>query len=147
MVIEFLTRLRFLFSRRRAAEIDEELQAHLEHLTEENIAAGMTEDEARRQARIAFGGLEVAREACHEQRPGAWLATVLQDARYAVRGFRRNPGLVATVMVTLALGIGANATIFALVSRFVLQRPPVGDPSSLVTVMTMHDRGECCGNF
>lgn len=147
MVIEFLTRLRFLFSRRRAAEIDEELQAHLEHLTEENIAAGMTEDEARRQARIAFGGLEVAREACHEQRPGAWLATVLQDARYAVRGFRRNPGLVATVMVTLALGIGANATIFALVSRFVLQRPPVGDPSSLVMVMTMHESGECCGNF
>ena len=147
MVSEFLTRLRFLLSRRRTAEIDEELQAHLDHLTEENVAAGMTEAEARRQARVAFGGLEGAREACHEQRPGAWLRTVLQDARYAVRGFKRNPGFVVTVVVTLALGIGANATIFALVSRFVLQPPPVGDPAGLVTLMTTHDHGECCGNF
>jgi putative ABC transport system permease protein len=147
MVSELLTRLRFLFSRRRGAEIDEELQAHLDYLTEENMAAGMTEDEARRQARIAFGGVEGAREACYEQRPGVWLGTVLQDARYAVRGFRRNPGFVATVVVTLALGIGANATIFSLVSRFVLQPPPVGDPGSLVTVMTTRDHGECCAGF
>jgi putative ABC transport system permease protein len=147
MVSEFLTRLRFLFSRRRTAEIDEELHAHLDHLTEANMAAGMTAEEARRHARIAFGGVEGAREACHEQRPGAWLGTVLQDARYAVRGFRRNPGFVVTVMVTLALGIGANATIFSLVSRFVMQPPPVGDPGSLVTVMTTRDNGECCGNF
>lgn len=147
MVSELLTRLCFLFSRRRTAEIDEELQAHLDHLTEENIAAGMTEEEARRQARIAFGGVEGAREACHEQRPGEWLGTVLQDARYAVRGFRRNPGFVITVIVTLALGIGANATIFSLVSRFVLQPPPVGDPGSLVTVMTTRDNGDCCGTF
>ncbi|MGC2161541.1 MAG: ABC transporter permease [Silvibacterium sp.] len=147
MVREVLTRLRFLFSRRRAAEIDEELQAHLEHLTEVNIAAGMTDQEARRQARIAFGGVEGAREACYEQRPGAWLETVMQDIRYALRGFRRNPGFVITVMVTLALGIGANATIFSVVSRFVLQPPPVGDPASLVTVMTTSDHGRLVGNF
>jgi putative ABC transport system permease protein len=91
MMKEFLTRMRFLFSPPRQGELDEELQFHLEQATESYIAAGMTPEEARRQARVLFGGVEAARENCHEEQPGWWLGTVAQDVRYALRGFHRAP--------------------------------------------------------
>ena len=81
MMNEFFTRARFFFFRRRPAELDEELQFHLEQATESNIAAGMTPEEARRQARVQFGGVEAAREQSHEQKPGWWLGTLVQDVR------------------------------------------------------------------
>ena len=73
MMRELLTRVRFLLVRRSPAELDEELQFHLEQAAEANIAAGMDPEEARRQARILFGGVEAAREQSHEQKPGWWL--------------------------------------------------------------------------
>ncbi len=91
MMREFLTRVRFFLFRRSPAELDEELQFHLEQAAESNIAAGMDPEEARRQARIQFGGVEAARERSHEQKPGWWLGTLVQDVRYAMRGFRRSP--------------------------------------------------------
>ncbi len=78
MFKELLTRLRFLLVRKPHREVDEELQFHLERQTEVNIAAGMTPQEARRQAMIAFGGVERAREQSHEQRPGYFIETLLQ---------------------------------------------------------------------
>src|SRR5256885_16179104 len=70
MLTEFLTRLRFLVTRKAPEEVDEELRSHLEHLIEMNIAAGMPPDQARRNAAIAFGGVEQTLEACREQAPG-----------------------------------------------------------------------------
>jgi putative ABC transport system permease protein len=93
MINAFLTRLRFLVFRRPSGDLDEELQFHVEQSIEAKIAAGMTAQEARRQALIEFGGVERTREQCHEQRPGWWMGTVAQDVRYALRGFRRNPVL------------------------------------------------------
>jgi hypothetical protein len=92
MMREWLTRLRHFLrqswlKRGGESELDEEIRFHVEHATEAKMAAGMTPVEARRQALIEFGGVERAREQCHEQRPGWWMGTVGQDARYALRGF------------------------------------------------------------
>ncbi len=70
MINEFLTRLRFLLSRKRGGELDAELQFHLEESIQAGIAGGITPEEARRRALIEFGGFERTRERCHEQRPG-----------------------------------------------------------------------------
>jgi predicted permease len=139
MIGEWLTRGRFLVRQtlrkhRRESELDEELQFHVEQSTAAHMAAGRTPDEARRLALIEFGGVERAREQCHEQRPGWWLGTVAQDARYALRGFRRNPVFTITVIATLALGIGATTTIFSAVNSLLLMPLPYRDANSLVWV-------------
>lgn len=134
MMTEFLTRIRYLVFRKKRAEVDEELQFHLEQSMAAKIEAGLTAAEARRQAMIEFGGLETAREQCEEQRPGWWLASVLQDARYAMRGFRRNPLFTITVLVTLALGIGATTAVFSFVDLILFRPLPYANPSRLVSV-------------
>ena len=86
MLHEFLTRLRFLIAGRSHGEVDEEVAFHLDQQVEANIRTGMSPQEARRQAAIAFGGVERAREQCREEQPGYWLETFVQDVRYALRG-------------------------------------------------------------
>lgn len=134
MLNELLTRLRFLFASRSRGEVDEELKFHLEQQTEANIHAGMTDEEARRQAAIAFGGVERAREQCREARPGYWLETLAQDIQYAFRGFRRNPTFSLTVVLTLMLGIGSTTAVFSVVDRILFRSLPYGDSSRLVSV-------------
>jgi len=95
---QLLTRLRFFFSRTRRGELDEELQFHIEQSIQANIAAEMSPQKAHRQAMIAFGGVERAREEVHEQHPRWWIGTVQQDVRYDFRGFRRNPLPTITVI-------------------------------------------------
>jgi len=131
---EFLTGLRFLLADRSHAEVDEELQFHLKQLIEANIQAGMSAAEARRQAAIAFGALERVREECHEQRPGYWLETLCQDARYAIRGFRRNPTFSLTVVLTFMLGIGSTTAVFSVVDRILFRSLPYSNSDRLVSV-------------
>ncbi len=114
--------------------MDEELRFHLEQATEANIAAGMSPEDAHRQARVLFGGLEAARETCHQQKPGWWLRTFMQDARYALRGFRRNPVFALTVIATLALGIGATTAVFSVVDRILFRSLPYVQDDRLVSV-------------
>jgi putative ABC transport system permease protein len=134
MMKEFLTRVRFFFFRRKPAELDEELQFHLEQATEFNLAAGRNPEEARRQARIQFGAVEAAREQSHEQNPGWWLGTLVQDVRYALRGFRRSPAFALTVIATLALGIGATTAVFSVVDRILFRSLPYAHDDRLVSV-------------
>src|SRR5271163_2572933 len=134
MLNELLTRLRFLISRRSHLEVDDELRFHLERQVEANIADGMTPAEAGRQAVIAFGGVERAREECREQQPGWWIDTVRQDVRYALRGFRRNPVFAVTVIATLALGIGATTAVFSVVDRILFRALPYAHDDRLVSV-------------
>ena len=129
-----LTRLRFFFRRKSSGELDEELQFHLEQATQANIAAGMTHEEAHREAVIAFGGVESAREQTYAQRPSWWMETVLQDVRYALRGFRRNPIFTITVVVTLALGIGASTAVFSVVDPILFRSLPYAHADRLVSV-------------
>jgi len=134
MLNEFLTRLRFLIAGRSHGEVDDEVRFHLDQQTEANIRAGMSPEEARRQALIEFGGVERTREQCREERPGYWLETFVQDLRYAVRGFRRNPTFSLTVVVTLMLGIGSTTAVFSVVDRILFRSLPYGGSSRLVSV-------------
>jgi putative ABC transport system permease protein len=134
VIKELLTRLRFFLSPRPKCELDEELQFHVEQSTQANVAAGMTLQEARRQALITLGGVERTREETHEQRPGWLLGTVLHDVRYALRGFRRNPIFTITVIATLGLGIGTTTAVFSVVDRILFRSLPYDHADRLVSV-------------
>jgi predicted permease len=139
MTTEWLTRFRFLLRktlsrRKRQSELDEELHFHVEQSIAAKLAAGATAEEARRQALVEFGGVERTREQCHEARPGWWMGTVLQDARYALRGFRRNPVFTVTVIATLALGIGATTAVFSVVDRILFRSLPYAHDDRIVSV-------------
>jgi putative ABC transport system permease protein len=138
MLKQWLTRLRFLLAPTPHREIDEELQFHLEQQAEANIAAGMTPQEARRQAVIAFGGVERTKEESHQQRPSFYIETVVQDIRYALRGFARNPAFTVTILVTLMLGIGATTAVFSIVDRILFRSLPYAHADRLVSVGMVH---------
>ncbi len=134
MYKRLLTHLRLMLMRRTHREVDEELEFHLARQVEANVAAGMPADEARRQAGIAFGGVERAREQCREERPEYFFETLLQDVRYALRGFRRSPVFTITVVVTLMLGIGATTAVFSVVDRILFRALPYAHADRLVSV-------------
>jgi macrolide transport system ATP-binding/permease protein len=144
MLKEWWTRLRFLMSPKPNREIDDELQFHIERQAQEYIATGMTPEEARRKAVLAFGGIESVRAQSHEQRPSFFLGTLLQDVTYALRQLRKSRGFTVTAVLTLALGIGGNAAIFTLVNAILLKNLPVVDPSTLIRV---GNTTECCVNW
>ena len=134
----FFTRLRFLLTRRPPGDLDDELRFHIEHAIEANLAAGMSSEEARRRARIDFGGIEHAREESTRQHPRWLLATIAQDIRYALRGFRRNPLFALTVISTLALGIGASTAVFSVVDRILFRPLPYANANRLVSLGMKH---------
>jgi predicted permease len=117
--------------KRRDAELDEELRAHIALATEENVRRGMSAEEARRQALVDFGGLAQTRENYRVQRGFRWLEELARDLRYAARQLARNRGFSSTVILTLALAIGVNTAAFSLVNALLLRRLPYPQPEQL----------------
>jgi putative ABC transport system permease protein len=128
-------RLRSLLRRERVdQDLDDELRYHVERKTEENIARGMTAQEARREALLEIGGIEKRKEECRDARRVTWLQDLAQDLRYALRMLRRNPGFALAAISTLALGIGATVAMFSIVDTLVLKPLPFPSADRLVRV-------------
>jgi predicted permease len=135
-------RLRGLVTfRARERELNDELAFHIELEIEQNIRLGMTPENARRAAHVAFGGVERYREGVLEVRSVVWLETLMQDLRHAIRSYRRTPGFTLVVVLTLALGICGATTIFGVVDAVMLRPLPYPDPDRLVHVKETNPDG------
>jgi predicted permease len=133
MLSDLRFRLRALF-RRKAMEtdLDEELRFHFEHEVEKYARTGMTADEARRRARLYFGGHEQIKEDCREARGTSLIETALRDIQYGIRVHRKNPGFFIIAVLTLALGIGASTAVFSLVNTILLKPSPYPNAGRIV---------------
>jgi putative ABC transport system permease protein len=120
-------------------EIDEELRFHIEQRTAENITAGMSSEEGARDARKRFGNLETLREECRDVRGASFGETLWQDIRFGARMLRKNPGFTAIAVMVLALGTGANTTIFSVINSMLIKSVRVNHPEQLVGVY-QHDK-------
>src|SRR5499426_3228287 len=134
--------IRKLFHRLRAQlrrgkierEIDRELLFHLEMETAENIRRGMSEEEARRAARLSFGGVERTKEAYRDVARFRRLEELWKDARYGARMLLRTPGFTAAAALTLALGVGANTAVFSVVYATLLKPLPYPEAERIYAV-------------
>jgi predicted permease len=143
-IMDWIKRIGSIIHRQQSErDLDDELQLHVELKTQENIDAGMSPEEARCAALRAFGGVEQKKEQCRDADRFRWIEDLVQDARFGLRQLRRNPGFTAVAIITLALGIGANATIFSFINALLL-RPPSGikDAGRLVSIWNRLPNGQ-----
>ena len=127
--------LRSLVRRERAeAELDDELRDHLEQEIASNIRAGMPPEEAKFAAQRLAGSISLYKEECRDARGTGFIENFVRDLRYSIRMLRRTPLFTVVAIVTLALGIGANTTVFTFVENTILRGLPVRDPQQLVSL-------------
>jgi putative ABC transport system permease protein len=130
---DLVFRLRALFQRDAVeAELDEELCAHFERQVEKYVAAGAAPEAARRRALLEFGGVDQVKEDCRDARGVRLLEDFVQDVRFGARMLRKNLGFAVIAVVTLALGIGANAAIFSALNTVLLRPLPVKEINRLI---------------
>lgn len=133
MLNDLRYRTRALLHRKQVEEeLDEELRFHFEHQVEKYRRSGMAEQEAKRKARLDFGGHEKTKEDCREVRGTSFVELTLEDARYGLRQLTANPVFALVMILTLALSIGANSAIFSVIDGVLLKRLPYAQPEHLV---------------
>jgi predicted permease len=131
----FLTRLLNFVTRRRDLDrLREEIESHIAILTEENICAGMTAEEGRRQAHLKFGAVDVMHEDYIAEKGLPFAEILLMDVRYAVRVLRKSPAFATVVILTLMLGVGANVVVFGVLNAVLLHPLEVSDPQNLYQI-------------
>ena len=132
MLNDLLYRLRALIHRGEMdAEVDDELRDHIEREAEKYRGAGLTPDEAVRRARLALGGSEQVKQQSRDSSGTKFVEDLLQDLRYAMRSFAKTPGLTALIVLSLAIGIGANTAIFSVTSTLLLKPLPYPSPDRI----------------
>lgn len=130
-------RLRLLLDKERVErEMDEEMRFHIEMEAEEKARRGAHPHVARRQARLAFGGLERFKERARDARGTRLWEDALHDARYALRTLRRNPAFTVVALLTLMLGIGATTAVFSVIDGVLLRPLPYAEPYEVVRIHT-----------
>jgi len=133
--MNWFQRLRVITKKEETSQrLDEELQFHIDKQIEEYIASGMTPSEARRAARLDFGGVEGLKEECRSARGMDWLENLVQDLRYAVRNFRRRPGFGLAVIAIMAAGIGSTTAVFSFVDRVLFRGLPYAETDRLISL-------------
>jgi predicted permease len=139
----WLLRLGDLFRRdHRESDLAAEMESHLQLHIEDNMRAGMSGTEARRQALLKLGGLEQTKETYRDRRGLPFLETLLQDVQFAFRMLRKSPVFTVVAILSLSLSIGANAAIFSLLNALLLRNLRVHAPQELVEISTLNRNGE-----
>ncbi|PYU43203.1 MAG: hypothetical protein DMG54_13695 [Acidobacteria bacterium] len=134
--------LRRLFRKGRSeGELDEELRGFLQMAAEEKIQQGMSRKDALRAVRLERGNVEVAKEIVHAAGWESFVETLWQDLRYGARMLRKNPGLTSVAVLTTALGIAANVTVFSVVDALFLRSVPAKNPERLVRIQAPENDG------
>jgi putative ABC transport system permease protein len=138
----FLSRiLDLVFSGRRERRLEEEIRTHLDLLTGQYVAAGMSTAEAQQAARRSFGGVDQIKEAHRDQRGLPLADAIGQDVRFALRLMRRNPGFAVTAVLVLGVGIGVNNMLFTILNAHTLRGLPIPGSHRVLFLSTVDDRG------
>src|SRR6185437_325075 len=139
MLSDFAYRVRAIFRRRALNnELDEELRDHIEREAEKYVRAGMSGEEARREALIAIGGIEQARQRTRESRGTGAVEHLRKDLRYGLRSLGKNRGFTIVFVLTLGLGIGSCTAIFSLMTAVMFPPLPYGNVGRLVYIYTLN---------
>jgi predicted permease len=135
MLNDLRYRLRALFRRNSMeSELDQELRFHFENAVDKYVRSGMTDEAARRRAKVAFGGDTQIKEECRDARGTSFIETTLQDVRYSLRQLHENPIFAAVMVLTLAVSIGANSAIFSVIDSVLLHSLPYPQPEQLMRI-------------